>query len=180
MLLSVVSSIIIVILVIIIPLPSACFLPLDLRAATYATRRLPAIQAQRILHSIYLLSAIGSWAEQIAHSACNSQVSCFSPCKLLRGREEAVSLQSHLHLPLFSCSLQGKSSHCVLHRQRLACRIPGCAFPVKPHHCRSHCPEGEVITPSPPHMALSCAVWLDKYPLGRSHGKLARLDSSNG
>ena len=88
---------------------------------------------------------------------CNSQISCFSPCKLLRGKEEAVSLQSHLHLSLSSCFPQGKSARCVLHRQSLACRIPGCTFPAKSHQCRSCCLEGEVITPSPPHMALSCA-----------------------
>ena len=89
---------------------------------------------------------------------CNSQISCFSPCKLLRGKEEAVSLQSHLHLSLSSCFLQGKSACCVLHRQSLACRIPGCTFPGKSHQCRCCCPEGEVITPFPPHMALSCAI----------------------
>ena len=88
---------------------------------------------------------------------CNSQISCFSPCKLLRGKEEAVSLQSHLHLSLSSCFPQGKSARCVLHRQSLACRILGCTFPAKSHQCRSCCLEGEVITPSPPHMALSCA-----------------------
>ena len=101
---------------------------------------------------------MGSWAEQTAYSMCNSQISCFSPCKLLRGKEEAVSLQSHLHLSLSSCFLQGKSACCVLHRQSLACRIPGCTFPGKSHQCRCCCPEGEVITPFPPHMALSCAI----------------------
>lgn len=78
------------------------------------TRRLPGIQTQNILNSIYCLSAIGSRAEQTARSACNSQVSCLSPWKLLRGREEAVSLQSHLHLSPPSCSLQGKSGRRVV------------------------------------------------------------------
>ena len=128
-----------------------------LSSAIHATKSLLDVQAQHILHSVYLLSAMGSWAEQTAYSMCNSQISCFSPCKLLRGKEEAVSLQSHLHLSLSSCFLQGKSARCVLHRQSLACRIPGCTFPGKSHQCRCCCPEGEVITPPPPHMALSCA-----------------------
>ena len=99
-----------------------------------------------------------SCAEQTAYSMCNSQISCFSPCKLLKGKEEAVSLQSHLHLSLSSCFLRGKSACCVLHRQSLARRTPGCTFPGKSHQCCPCCPEGEVISPSPPHMALSCGI----------------------
>lgn len=134
-------------------LPPKCMLPYQgYSAATHVARRLPeaaSTQARRILHSIYLLSESGSQAEQIAHSACNSRVSCFPPRKLLKGRVEAVSSQSHLHL---SPSLQRKSTRCALHKQNLARRIPGHTFSVKTHHVLpTALPRGEsdlsILTP---------------------------------
>jgi hypothetical protein len=91
--------------------------------------RHPDTQAQTILYFICLLSASGSLAEQTAHSACDSWVFSFPPCELLKGREEAVPLQAHLHL--FSLPLPSKEVK-LLHKQNVADRIPGQILSVQP------------------------------------------------
>lgn len=87
-------------------LPSASFLHPGSSTAPHAVRGLP--EASRHPGREYF-AFLGSRAEQTAHSACDSHVSCFPPCKLLQGREDAVSLPSHLHLSPSPYSLGGKS-----------------------------------------------------------------------
>lgn len=79
--------------------------------------RLPDIQAQNIVCSVCLLSVSGSQAEQTVHSAWDSHVFSFLPCKLLKGREEAVSLQSHLRLSYLPTLFQEVK---LLHKQNMA------------------------------------------------------------
>lgn len=78
-----------------------CFLP---RASAPPPRRLPYIQAENSLHLICLFLASRTRTEQIACSACGWHDLSFLPCELLKGREESVSLQAHLHL-FSACSL---------------------------------------------------------------------------
>lgn len=107
-------------------------------------------------------------------------VSCVPVRKLLKGREEAVPLESHLRLSLSPApSRESRVAVCGLHRQlhRQDCRLCFLRAASQVSFLLHHPEGGGVATLSPAHLALSCALWLDKCLLGRSHGEPAWLDS---